>query len=119
MQKVKVYVSIPITGHNQLKQRAHVLEVIDKLDGYFTRTKPGFMFQFINPFEIGDALERMHHAAGIDPPNHGDYMSIDLKAVVGSDLVYMCKGWENSTGCQMEHNTGLHKGKQIMYENNS
>lgn len=116
MGKIKVYISIPITGHNPLKQRAHVLSVIDRLSAYFELEKPDTRVVFINPFEIGDALERLHNTAGLAPPKWGNYMTVDLKAVRGSDILYMCKGWEMSEGCKSEHNEAETHAKVIMYE---
>lgn len=116
MGKIKVYISIPITGHNPVRQRAHVLAVIDRLSAYFEREKPDTRVVFINPFEIGDALERLQMAAGLAPPKWADYMNVDLMAVDGSDIVYMCNGWKNSTGCMTEHDFACLSDKVIMYE---
>lgn len=116
MGKIKVYISIPITGHNPLKQRAHALSVIDRLSVYFEREKPDTRVVFINPFEIGDALEHLHNVSGLPKPTWGDYMDIDLKAINESDVVYMCKGWHMSKGCKGEHDEADTNAKVIMYE---
>lgn len=116
MGKIKIYISIPISGHNPVKQRAHVLAVMNKLSEYFEMEKPDTWVEFINPFEIGDALERLHNAAGFVPPTWHDYMAVDLKAVRGSDIVYMCKGWKMSEGCKDEHAEAEASAKVIMYE---
>ena len=116
MGKIKIYISIPITGHNPVRQRAQVLAVIDRLSAYFEREKPDTRVEFINPFDIGDALERLHNAASIPPPTWHDYMAVDLKAVRGSDIVYMCKGWQMSDGCKVEHDLANASEKVVMYE---
>jgi hypothetical protein len=116
MGKIKVYVSIPISGHNPVKQRAHVLAVIDRLSAYFEREKPDTRVVFINPFEIGDALERLHNAAGLAPPTWSDYMNVDIPAMLRCDVVYMCKGWEMSNGCRIEQLKASVSERVIMYE---
>lgn len=116
MNKIKIYISIPISGHNPVKQRARVLGVIDRLSAYFEREKPDARVVFINPFEIGDALERLHNVSGLPKPTWGDYMAVDLKAIDESDVVYMCRGWKSSLGCTAEHDSACMLDKAIMYE---
>jgi hypothetical protein len=111
MQKVKVYVSIPITGKNQLQQRAHVLRVIDQW-----KTGPEAEPVFINPFEIGDALEQLHKAMKFKPPTWDDYMKADISALINCDVVYMCEGWKKSKGCMVEYEKAIDNGLVLMFE---
>ena len=114
--KTRIYISIPITGLNERQQRGKVLEVIDRLDAQLSRREPFEPVQFINPFDISDALNSVHKAAMLPPPSHADYMAYDLKALERCNAAYFCKGWEGSVGCRQEHEAAEQWGLTIMYE---
>lgn len=109
--KRKIYISLPITGHNILQQRAKALEVIDRLS-----VKMGQDADFINPFDISDALNSLHKAMGITPPSYEEYMLYDLKAQNACQATFFCLGWDASEGCTREHSNALDRGHEIMYE---
>jgi len=109
--KRKIYISLPITGHNILQQRAKALEAIDRLS-----VKPGQEVEFVNPFDISDALNSLHKAMCIPPPTYEEYMLYDLRAQDGCQATYFCKGYDGSEGCGREHLNAVLNNQELMYE---
>lgn len=82
--KRKIYISIPISGHDDKKQR----EKADLLKGRLSREG----FRVVSPFDIN---------AGKNPTYY-DHICYDLRALSDCDAAYFCKGWEESRGCRLE-----------------
>lgn len=85
MGRKKIYISIPITGHNiELQRRtAKLTAAMLERQGY----------KAVNPFEI---------YAG-SRPDYWDHICADLRALADCDGAYFCSGWEKSLGCSIEH----------------
>lgn len=83
--KSKIYISIPITGHDRDTQRQHADLVAARL------SREGY--QVVNPFMI---------YAG-EHPTWEDHMGCDIRALLDCDAVYFCDGWASSVGCCIEH----------------
>lgn len=104
MEKRKIYISIPITGKDYKKQREHADEIARSL------SRQGW--EAVNPFNI---------FAGKNP-SYEDHLACDLRALMDCDAIYFCEGWENSLGCNIEHDTALRfiaanrKNFKIIYE---
>lgn len=86
---MKIYISIPITGHNIKTQQLKADEIAKKL-----RDKG---HEPVNPFDT------------IQPPNglrederYAFYMGEDLKKLLMCDAVLLCDGWHRSKGCRAE-----------------
>lgn len=101
--KNKIYISLPISGQEQ-EAREHADLVKAKLsrEGH----KP------VSPFDI---------YAGKNP-TYEDHICCDLRATLDCDAIYFCKGWEQSCGCNIEHDIALRyiahgkKNFKIIYE---
>lgn len=94
---MKVYLSIPISGCE-----AQAREKADKIK--MALSKRGF--EVVNPFEI---------YAG-DNPKYIDHLLADLRALNDCDAIYLCKGWQNSKGCQLEREFAELYRKRLMFE---
>ncbi len=55
-------------------------------------------------------------------PSYFDYICYDLLSMTGCDAILFCRGWEQSCGCQIEHDVAMRlkafgrKDFIIMYE---
>lgn len=95
---MKIYLSIPISGHDEQKQREHADLVKSALSraGHIVTT----------PFEV---------YAGSNP-TYEDYICHDLLTLSRCDAIFLCDGWQFSRGCRIECNFAIEFGKTMMYE---
>ncbi len=99
---ITVYVSIPITGLDEQKQRekASTIESELKSRGYKT----------INPFTISDNIH-------CDNLSYKDYLWSDINNIFNhSDAIFMCNGWHESRGCLAEFHVAKAIGLEIIFE---
>lgn len=96
---MKVYISIPIAGKDEKKQR----EKADRIKAMLS--KKGY--NVVNPFEIYSGCS----------PTYYDYICQDLRALADCDVIFLCKDWQTSKGCKVERFFAETYGKKIMFEN--
>lgn len=102
----RIYISIPITGkENDVFERAEVAKACVTGLGYEPVCPLDLNGQTFD--NIGQHGE-IHHVA--------EYMGNDIRSVILADGIYMCRGWENSKGCQVEWLCAKLYGKKILYE---
>lgn len=94
----KIYISIPITGHDEAEVRQHA----DLMKGALSRAG----YQAISPFDIYPGKN----------PTYADYICCDLRALADCDAIFLCKGWRFSRGCRIERMFAEEFLKEIMYE---
>lgn len=94
----KIYISIPITGHDEKRVREHA----DLVKAALSRAG----HDPVNPFEI-------YHGKN---PDYADYLCEDLRALAACDAIYLCNGWQFSRGCRIEANFAQEFDKEVMYE---
>lgn len=95
---MKIYISIPITGHNETEVREHADLVKSAL------SRAGHMV--VNPFEIYCGKN----------PTYADYLCADLRALADCDAIFLCKGWQFSRGCRIERTFAEEFGQQVIDE---
>lgn len=95
---MKIYISIPISGHNEIEVRKHA----DLVKAALSRAG----HDVVNPFDIVPCKN----------PTYADYICADLRALADCDAIFLCSGWEQSTGCRIERNFAEEFRKQIIYE---
>lgn len=104
MSKLKIYISIPIKGLDEQKQR-HKADLI-------ARRLSTQGYEPVNPFNIYAGKNADYY----------DHICADLRALADCDGIYMCDGWERSNGCGHEHDFVLreqisgNKVYKIIYE---
>lgn len=99
MKSKTIYISIPITGLNEKKQR----EKADHIKHLLSRKG----WNAVSPFDIYVG----------DNPTYGDYMGADVRFIIDhADAVFMCSGWQNSRGCQIERFVAQTCNKVIKFE---
>ena len=81
---MKVYISIPISG--QEKKARHKAESLKRALSSYGHT-------VVSPFDV---------YAGKNP-DYEDHICCDLLAMLDCDAVFFCRGWEDSLGCNIEH----------------
>ena len=83
--KMKIYISLPISGHPIKKAR----ETADMIQSTLSRKG----HTVVNPFNIDP---------GVKEPRYEDYICADLRQMLTCDAVYFAPGWGLSTGCGIE-----------------
>ena len=102
MRKRKIYISGPISGTADWKER-------------FERAEKELRVLYSAGGEEIDVI----NPARIEMPEGTtwqQYMDITLQMLRGCDEVYMLAGWRNSKGAQIERLYALGSGMEIMHE---
>lgn len=95
-QKKKVYISLPITGHDiekvqlRAQEHAHML----RMAGYDP----------VTPFDICPEPDL----------SYSHYMGEDIKMLLECDAIYLVPGWGESKGCRAELAVAMIYDKQII-----
>ena len=96
---MKVYISIPITGHDIEQVEASLIfasAVLEKKEGHTP----------VSPLDVSP-----------DPDaDYAEHMGNDITALLLCDAVLFMDGYETSKGCRLEHAAAEIYGKEIMYE---
>lgn len=99
MKKIeKVYISGPISGHNQEKCR--------QLFGIASVLLEGLGFVPVNPMENGLPFDADTH----------DHMRRDFNLLLSCDAIFMMKGWLHSAGCKLEFDMATAIGLPVYFE---
>lgn len=104
--KKTCYICLPISGNEKtaIERANKAADYVKKTLGYIPLT----------PMEINTESQET-----LDNPNRPIeyFMGNDIRALIGEcDAIYMCKGWECSKGCNVEHECAVQYGKTIFYE---
>lgn len=95
--KKKIYISLPITGHEYLaKLRAEVRQKELRQKGV----------DAVTPFDVSPDSNA----------SYAEHMGRDIQALLECDAVYFCRGWQDSKGCQAEYEVAKIYGKQMFFE---
>lgn len=99
MKRIKIYISLPITGHDieEVKSRAKAIK----------RDLSSEWSEVITPFDVCPEQ---------DLP-YSFYMGRDIEALLNCDAVFFTKDWESSRGCRLEHAAAEIFSKRIFCEN--
>lgn len=99
---MKIYISIPIANNPKALEKADLIKSKLSKKGHTP----------VSPFDI---------FAGKNP-KYEDHICYDLRAMLDCDAILLCKGWESSCGCNIEHDVAMRfkahgrKDFKIMYE---
>lgn len=104
MKTKRIYISIPITGREDtIFERNELAKKEVKELGY----------EYVSPIDNNDVCEE-------DLKNHTNlektaiYMGEDIEDLITCDSIYLCQGWENSRGCQIEKFVAEKFNKEIL-----
>lgn len=96
---MKIYISLPISNLDEKKQR----EKADRIKTMLSKMGHAP----INPFEIYAGKEA----------TYGRQIGYDIAVLIDyAEAIFLCKGWRESKGCQLEHKVAELYGKKIIYE---
>lgn len=88
---MKIYISIPISGHDLMTQTGVALEIAEKIKA--------LGHEPVNPFDTPLAPLEMS-----EKEKYAYYMGEDIKRLLMCDAAYFCEGWRSSDGCLLEFN---------------
>lgn len=94
---MKVYISLPITGHDieEVEARCIFAKAVLERKGHTP----------VSPLDIDHS----------DPDFYEAVIGTDITALLCCDAVVFLEGWEASRGCRLEHAAAEIYGKKIMY----
>ena len=103
----KIYISIPISGHDLEEAKAKARDIRESLlcDVFGFRmgqNRP----DVITPFDVCPEPDKPYSY----------YMGKDIEALLECDAIYLCEGWQNSKGCMAEFEVARIYGKEIIFE---
>ena len=93
---MRVYISGPITGHDDYKEKFAKVEKELTAKGHIA----------INPARLNDLVELTYE----------EYMQMDMLLLSFCDAIYMLPGWQQSRGANREYGYALGAGKTILEE---
>lgn len=91
---MKIYISIPISGHDLATQQRKALEVADKLRELGHET--------VSPLPPPIPPEGL-----TKKEEYAFYMGEDIKKLLTCDAIFLCEGWADSKGCRFEAQAAL------------
>lgn len=93
----KIYISLPISHFDLEERREYAQKVEDALSHFY---------EVVNPLKNG-----------IDVDAHWSvHMRKDIADLLECDAIYMCKDWQWSHGCKLEHDVATSCGLEVKYE---
>lgn len=100
---MKVYISVPISGHDPNAQRKLAELVAERLE--LKGHTP------VNPFSVGEAPTGLS-----EEQVYAYYMGEDMKMLLACDAILMVdRDWRKSRGCSIEHSAANVMGMGIFY----
>lgn len=97
--KVKIYISIPITGRPMEEAKAHAT-------GLKRRFEASQHAEAITPFDI----------CGEPDKPYSFYMGRDIEALLECNAILLGHGWDHSQGCSLEYLAATIYGLKIFTE---
>lgn len=99
---MRIYISIPISGHNLMAQTGTALEIAGKIKA--------LGHEPVNPFETPLAPPEWS-----EQKKYAYYMGEDVKRLLMCDAVYFHPHWTKSKGCSTEHDIAVRYGLERFY----
>ena len=103
---MKTYISIPITGKDEQLQRTKAADIKNKLAPR----------EAVNPFDLADELIKKHDDERRPFPTWQEFLDVDIPELLKCDIIYMCRDWEHSKGCNVELQTAIENKLSIFFE---
>lgn len=104
---MKIYISIPITGHDEKTQRANARYIADRLRA--------MGHEPVNPFDK-PAVPAILPDVLSDKEKYAMYMGWDIRELLLCDAVVFAFGWRHSKGCLLEHRAAEIYGLRQYYD---
>ena len=104
MKRKRIYISIPISGHDLEEVKAKTRDIRACLLWDELGIEKGL--DIITPFDV---------CSEPDKP-YSYYKGQDIEALLECDAIFLCEGWQNSKGCMAEFEVARIYGKEIIFE---
>lgn len=101
----KVMISQPMVGKTGLE----IAKVRKKATQYLEDKG----FEVVNTF-FKEGFDRMIDVQSFDKSIY--FLAKSIEKMSECQVVYFCRGWENTRGCQIEHEVAKKYGLEIIYE---
>lgn len=99
---MRIYISIPITGHDLATQQALASQIAEKIRA--------LGHEPVNPFDTPLAPPGMS-----EKERYAYYMGEDVKRLLMCDAAYFHPQWTKSKGCSTEHDIAIRYGLERFY----
>ncbi len=99
---MRIYISIPISGHDLMDQTGKALEIAEKIKA--------LGHEPVNPFDTPLASPEMS-----EKEKYAYYMGEDIKRLLMCDGAYFHPKWTKSKGCSTEHDIAVRYGLERFY----
>lgn len=99
---MKVYISVPISGHNLDAQRAEAAKTAEML--------ASLGHEAVNPFDTPEPLDSL-----TAKERYAYFMGEDIKRLLTCDAIYFCDGWSKSRGCCVEFEAAYRNDLRCYY----
>ena len=107
MKRKRIYISIPISGHDLEEVKEKARDISERLlCDVFGLKKGCHRPDVITPFDVCPEPDKPYSY----------YMGKDIEALLECDAIYLCEGWQNSKGCMAEFEVARIYGKEIIFE---
>lgn len=95
---MRIYISLPITGvEKEAREKADRVKTMLSKMGH----------QPVSPFEIYSGKHS----------TYGQLLGHDIIVLIDCcEAIFLCKGWENSKGCRIEHFVAKEMKKKVIFE---
>ena len=100
MDTKKIYISLPITGRDENERRYFANGIISMLAERMPE------YEVVNPLD--NKLEYSVHWS--------KHMAEDIKMLLECDAIFMCRDWQWSHGCKLEHDIATSCGLDVYYQ---
>ena len=107
MKRKRIYISIPISGHDLEEVKAKARDIRERLLWDVFELKKGQ--------NRPDVITQFDVCSEPDKP-YSYYTGKDIEALLECDAIYLCSGWQNSKGCMAEFEVARIYNKQILFE---
>lgn len=97
-----IYLSIPITGHALVTQKAKAAEIAEQIRA--------LGHEPVNPFDTPEPPAELS-----ERERYAYYMGEDIKRLLMCDAILLCEGWRKSKGCNLEHETANAYGLLVFH----
>ena len=104
---MKVYLSLPISGYDEMERRSYAARTCGLL------TFEHEDWEVVNPFLVADRLRKERLERGdFSLPSYEELMRADIEVLKGCELIVLCPGWHLSDGCLEEWVESLRMGME-------
>lgn len=100
-----IYISIPISGHDEATQRTKAGQISTMLYvmGYDIVVNT---FDFYDAWRISCKRE----------PTYDERLQVYIAEMLQCTAIYMCEGWSKSAWCMKERQAAINAGLEVIYE---